>query len=140
MKKVCTSMMVILFSLLVLQLAGGVVISRCLHTGKLHIVSMSEMAVKSHAAMQTDEDCGSMSGTQMEQKRCMEYSVEQLSPSVQAPVFHYDFAAVQPLLLTICSFVEPTAIGAVLPQDVFCPDKVPIPPRAYLAHIRVLII
>ena len=25
-------------------------------------------------------------------------------------------------------------------QDVFCPDKVPIPPRAYLAKIRILLI
>ena len=138
-KKVCTSMMAIVLALLVFQLTVGVTFAHCMHTGRNFIVSTTEMAGKAKKMMQMHDDCADMHCPTMNHQ-CMKYAVKHLSASVEAPVFHYDFVAVQPLLLTLCSLVEPTADGAVLPQDIFCPDKVPIPPRDYLAQIRILII
>ena len=139
-RKICTSMTALLLALLVLQLTVGVTLSRCMHSGKISIVSTTEMAGKAKTMMPMGDNCAETDCPTVEHRHCMKYTVKHLSVSVEAPVFHQDFVAVQPLLFTICSLVLPTADGAVLPQDVFCPDKVPIPPRAYLAHIRVLII
>lgn len=111
-----------------------------MHSGKVSIVSTTKMASKAKAMMPMGDNCAKTGCATVEHRHCMEYTVKHLSASVEAPVFHQDFAAVQPLLFAVCSLVLPTADGAVLPQDVFCPDKVPIPPRAYLAQIRVLII
>lgn len=131
--------MAIVLALLVLQLTVGVTFAHCMHTGRNYIVSSAKMAAKAKSMMQAHNDCADMQCPTMKHQ-CMKYTVKHLSASVEAPVFHQDFAAVQPLLFAVCSLVLPTADGAVLPQDVFCPDKVPIPPRAYLAQLRVLII
>lgn len=139
-RKICTSITALLLALLVLQLTVGVTMSRCMHSGKVSIVSTTKMASKAKAMMPMGDNCAKTGCATVEHRHCMEYTVKHLSASVEAPVFHQDFAAVQPLLFAVCSLVLPTADGAVLPQDVFCPDKVPIPPRAYLAQIRVLII
>lgn len=132
-------MMAIVLALLVFQLTVGVTFAHCMHTGRSFIVSTTGMAAKVKSMMQMHDDCADMSCPSMKHQ-CMKYSVKHLSPSVEAPVFHHDFVAVQPLLLALCCLAEPTADGAVLPQDIFCPDKVPIPPRDYLAQIRILII
>lgn len=139
-RKISTSITALLLALLVLQLTVGVTLSRCMHSGKVSIVSTTKMASKAKAMMPMGDNCAKTGCATVEHRHCMEYTVKHLSASVEAPVFHQDFAAVQPLLFAVCSLVLPTADGAVLPQDVFCPDKVPIPPRAYLAQIRVLII
>lgn len=139
-RKICTSITALLLALLVLQLTVGVTLSRCMHSGKVSIFSTTKMASKAKAMMPMGDNCAKTGCATVEHRHCMEYTVKHLSASVEAPVFHQDFAAVQPLLFAVCSLVLPTADGAVLPQDVFCPDKVPIPPRAYLAQIRVLII
>ncbi len=139
MKRLFASLTAIVLALLVVQLTVGVTFAHCMHTGRNFIVSTTEMASKSMSMTQMSCNC---TGTHhpMVQHRCMEYTVKHLSPSVEAPVFHPDFTAVQPLLFAISSFVSSSANGDVLPQEVFCPSKVPIPPRAYLARLRVLII
>jgi hypothetical protein len=77
---------------------------------------------------------------QMDMQHCMEYDLEQLSASVQPPVLHPDFTAIQPVLFTIVSLWSYMPEVDAKPRDLFCPDKVPIPPRAYLAKIRILLI
>ncbi len=139
MKKLCTSLMAIGLALLVFQLTVGVTFAHCMHSGRSFIVSTTEMAANAGSMMPSHGDCAGMHCHTMKHQ-CMKYTVEHLSPSVEAPVFHPDFTAVQSLLFAVSSYVLPTADGAVLPQDIFCPDKVPIPPRAYLARIRILII
>ena len=141
-KRVCTSLMAVMLSLLVLQLTAGVTIAQCQHSGRLSIVSPFEMAGRAHADMQTDEDCADMNCPTMEQQGCMKYTTEQLSASVQAPVFHYDFSVVQPFLFTIWStaLYSGNMLCTLHPQFSDPPDKVPIPPRAYLAQIRILLI
>ena len=139
-RKICTSITALLLALLVIQLTVGVTFAHCMHSGRNFIVSTTELAGKAKAMMQMGDKCASTDCAEIGHRQCMEYSVKHLSTSVEAPVFHQDFVAVQPLLFTFWDLVPPTAEGAALPQDVFCPDKVPIPPRAYLAQIRVLII
>ncbi|MBQ3754023.1 MAG: hypothetical protein II864_10865 [Prevotella sp.] len=139
-RKICTSMTALLLALLVIQLTVGVTFAHCMHSGRNFIVSTTEMAGRVKAMMPMGDKCANTDCAGIGHRQCMEYSVKHLSASVEAPVFHQDFVAVQPLLFTFWDLVPPTAEGAALPQDVFCPDKVPIPPRAYLAHIRVLII
>ncbi len=140
MKKVCTSMLAIMLLLSVLQLTVGVTFAHCMHSGRDFMVSPMELAGRAHTMMQTDEGCATMSCPSMEQQQCMEYSVKHLSASVQAPAPDYDLAAVQPVLFNLWSLLVPMAACSVMRQDVFCPDKVPIPPRAYLAKIRILLI
>jgi len=137
-QKLCTAFVAVLLALLVVQVAGGVTLVRCLHSGRVHIASLTELATRSHDTMYVDEDCIGMD--EMDMQQCMEYNVEQLSASVQPPVLHPDFTVVQPVLFTIASLWSDMPEIVAKPQNLFCPDKVPIPPRAYLAKIRILLI
>lgn len=139
-QKLCTAFMAVLLALLVVQVAGGVTLVRCLHSGKVHVASLTELAMRSDHTIHIDEDCIGMGMNQMDMQHCMEYDVEQLSASVQPPVLHTDFTVVQPVLFTIASLWADMPEIVAKSQDQFCPDKVPIPPRAYLAKIRILLI
>jgi hypothetical protein len=130
----------VLLALLIVQVAGGVMLVRCLHSGRVHIASLTELATSSHHTLHIDEDCASMDMGQMDMQHCMEYDLEQLSASIQPPVQQLDFTAIQPVLFTIESLWLEIAEADVKSRDFFCPDKVPIPPRAYFAKIRILII
>lgn len=139
-QKVCTAFLAVLLALLIVQVAGGVTLVRCLHSGRVHIASLTELATSSHHTLYIDEDCASMDMGQMDMQHCMEYDLEQLSASIQPPVQQLDFTVIQPVLFTIESLWLEIAEADVKSRDFFCPDKVPIPPRAYLAKIRILII
>jgi len=139
-QKVCTAFLAVLLALLIVQVAGGVTLVRCLHSGRVHIASLTELATSSHHTLHIDEDCASMDMGQMDMQHCMEYDLEQLSASIQPPVQQLDFTAIQPVLFTFVSLWSDMPEVDAKPQDFFCPDKVPIPPRAYLAKIRILLI
>ena len=139
-QKLCTAFVAVLLALLIVQVAGGVTLVRCLHSGRVHIASLTELATSSHHTLHIDEDCASMDMGQMDMQHCMEYDLEQLSASIQPPVQQLDFTAIQPVLFTIESLWLEIAEADVKSRDFFCPDKVPIPPRAYLAKIRILLI
>ena len=140
-KKLCTMAMSVLLSLLVVYLTVGASFVQCQCTGITHILNPFDKSNYEDIRQKMEPACAKMASSSLTKKDCMKHSVEKLSDSVQPYVFAHNFSIDQPVLFTVGFPTEQlSSIHIYQQREDFCPDKIPIPPRRYLALTRVLII
>lgn len=141
MRRICNAIVAVMLSLLVIYLAVGATYVQCRCTGKTHFMNPLDKKNYADNRMMMQSECAKMTEAMISSPDCMKVSMEKLSASLQATSFHHDFAIDQPLLFTIlpAEFVS-TLYNNIITGELYIPDKVPIPPRRYLALKRSLLI
>lgn len=127
MKRLGNIILSVFLSLMVVYLVGGVAIVHCCH---------SEMSGKT-VSMEAD---GCEDGC-AEKPRCMSVTVVKLTPYTKS--FVHDFSVVPNILCAVIEwrFADCLEImGGIVSRNGRVTEKSPLPPRAYLRLIRVLLI